>query len=473
MKKLIITIISVFTLLVSCEVNDSLNIDQKSPTTVPAGGLFANATRNYFDLINDVNVNRNVRFLYAQYWAQTTYPDESQYNQVTRNIGGNIWNAMYRDVLQDLKGAKETIVAEGGDTNQEAIIAVMEVFAYGTLVETFGDVPYSESLDPLNPSPSYDDDEAIYLDLLNKLDAAITAMDASGSGFEAAQDPVYGGDVGLWKKAANTLKLRMAMRIADSNAGVSKQMAESAASSSAGLITDNADNFGIKYLAAAPNTNPLWVNLVQSGRDDFVGANTMIDYMNPVNDPRLPFYFTTIDGIYDGGTYGSANAASGFSSIGDLLKDPALQGNIMTAAEVHFLLAEAAARTYSVGGTAEDYYEGGIVTSILEYGGSQADADTYVAQGAVAYATAAGDWKQKIATQKWIAMYNTGMEGWTTYRIFDQPALNAVEGMSISDIPTRFTYPVSEQTLNGASWTAGSSAIGGDNQTTKLFFDKF
>ena len=172
MKKLIITIISVFTLLVSCEVNDSLNIDQKSPTTVPAGGLFANATRNYFDLINDVNVNRNVRFLYAQYWAQTTYPDESQYNQVTRNIGGNIWNAMYRDVLQDLKGAKETIVAEGGDTNQEAIIAVMEVFAYSTLVETFGDVPYSESLDPLNPTSEYPRSSHMTIRIFGRVESA-------------------------------------------------------------------------------------------------------------------------------------------------------------------------------------------------------------------------------------------------------------------------------------------------------------
>ncbi|MCB0475773.1 MAG: SusD/RagB family nutrient-binding outer membrane lipoprotein [Flavobacteriaceae bacterium] len=472
MKKLFITIISVITLLASCDVSDSLNIDQKSPTTVPASGLFANATRNLFDQMNDCNVNTNVLRLYSQYWAQTTYPDESQYNQVTRNISGNIWNTMYRDVLQDLKGAKETLAASNEDdiSNKIAIINVVEAYAYATLVETFGDVPYTEALDPLNPSPKYDDAKTVYLDVMSKLSAAISTMDANGGGFDSNQDPVYGGDVSLWKEAASSLLLRMAMRIADSNPTESKQYAEAAA---AGAIMDNSDNFGIHYLDASPNTNPLWVNLVQSGRIDFVGADTFIDELNALNDPRRPYWFETVGGVYKGGIYGDANAASSFSGFSSLITNPSLIGNIITASEVHFLLAEAVARGYSVGGTVEDHYNAGITASILEWGGTQAEATAYLAQPAVAYATAAGDWKQKIGTQKWIAMFNNGMEGWTTWRIFDQPAFNAPPGMSLSDIPTRFIYPISEATLNGPSYDAAASAIGGDTKTTKLFFDKF
>jgi len=471
MKKIFITILSVFTILASCDVSDSLNVDQKNPSNVPASGLFANGLRNLFDQMNSANSNNNVLRLYSQYWAQTTYPEESQYNQVTRNIGGNNWNAMYRDVLQDLKGAKELLATSNEDDieNKVAIISIIEVYAYTVLVDYFGDVPYTQALDPLNPSPAYDDAETIYLDLFTKLNAAITALDETGSGFASGQDPVYGGDVSLWKKAANSLKLRMAMRLADSNPAVSKQMAEAAA---AGSILDNADNFGIAYLGAAPNTNPLWVTLVQSGRDDFVAANTFVDALNPLNDPRLPSFFTTINGIYDGGIYGDANAASGFSSISDLMKDPSLPGNIMTAAEVHFLLAEATERGYAVGGNAEGHYNAGVTSSITEWGGTQAEATAYLAQGSVAYGTAAGDWKQKVGTQKWIAMFNNGMEGWTTYRLLDQPTLNAPPGMSVSDIPTRFLYPVSEATLNGDSYNAAATAIGGDTKTTKLFFDK-
>lgn len=471
MKKIFIIIISVFTVLASCEVSESLNIDQKSPTTVPASGLFANGLRNLFDQMNSCNVNNNVLRLYSQYWAQTTYPDESQYNQVTRNIGGNNWNAMYRDVLQDLKGAKETLAASNEDDldNKLAIIAITEVYAYSVLVDYFGDVPYTQALDPLNPSPAYDDAETIYLDLFTKLDAAIAALDESGSGFAASQDPVYGGDVSKWKKAANSLKLRMAMRLADSNPSVSKQMAEAAAD---GVITDNADNFGIQYLGAAPNTNPLWVSLVQSGRNDFLAADTFIDVLNDLDDPRRPLYFEEVAaGGYVGGIYGSANSPTAGSLIGDQLKEPSLIGNMITASEVHFLLAEAFERGYNVWGSAEAHYDFGVTWSILEWGGSQADADTYLAQATVAYGTAAGDWKQKIGTQKWIAMFNNGMEGWTSWRLLDQPTLTPPDGMSMSDIPVRFLYPVSEATLNGGSYDAAASAIGGDLKSTKLFFD--
>jgi len=468
MKKLI-TLFLVTALFVGCEVDESLNINTKSPSTVPADGLFSNAARNMFDLMNDCNVNNNVLRLYAQYWAQATYPEESQYNQVTRNNGGTIWNTLYRDVLQDLKGAKETLILEESDdlNNKLGIIEFIEVYAYSILVDTFGDVPYTTALDPTNPSPTYDDAAAIYQDLFTKLDAAISKM-GGGSGFVSSQDPIYGSDMVKWKKAAYSLKLRMAMRLADSNSSLSKSMAESAVS---GAITSNSDNFGIHYLSSDPNTNPLWVNLVQSGRNDFLAANTMVDIMNPLNDPRRSVYFGLKDGEYLGALYGSANAYSSFSVIGDVFREPDLIGSIITAAEVHFLMAEAAARGYSVGGTAESHYNMGITASIMEWGGSQEDVDTYLAQADVAYSTAQGDWKQKIGTQKWISLFNNGMEGWTTWRLLDQPILNVPAGMSYSDIPTRFLYPVSEATLNGPSYDAAASAIGGDLKTTKLFWD--
>jgi hypothetical protein len=471
MKKYFIIPLCFLLTISSCNVDESLNIDTKQPTTVPGSGLFTNATRNMFDLMNSTSVNDNVFRLYSQYFAQTTYPDESQYNQVTRNIGGSIWNTLYRDVLQDLKGAKEQIIlAEEDDLqNKLAIIDFVEVYAYSILVDTFGDVPYTESLDPLNPNPKYDDSATIYEDLLVRVSDAISKMN-SGSGFVASQDPIYQGDISKWKKAATSLKLRLAMRIADSNPTLSKTSAEEAASGS--LILSNDDNFGIKYLSSSPNTNPLWVSLVQSGRNDFVAANTFVDVLNPLNDPRLSSFFEMQGGVYVGGLYGSANSASSASAISDIMKEPDLPGNIITAAEVNFLLAEAAARSYTVTNSVEDYYNDGVTTSIEEWRGTAADATTYLAQATVAYTTAAGDWKEKIATQKWIAMYNNGFEGWTTWRIFDKPTLNAPDGMTTSDIPTRFLYPASEATLSGAAYQSAASAMGGDLKTGKIFWDK-
>jgi len=450
-------------------VDESLNIDQKNPSEVPAGGLFTNALKNLGDQMNSCSVNENVFRLYAQYWAQTTYPDESQYNQVTRNIGGNIWSTMYRDVLKDLKGAKELVSnGEAPSQAQLAIIKFMEVYAYSVLVDTFGDVPFTEALDPLNPSPVYDDAATIYSALASHLDEAIADL-SSGAGFDASQDIAYGGNVAQWRQAAVSLKLRMAMRLADSNPSASQAMAESAFS--AGPIVANADNFGINYLASAPNTNPLWVSLVQSGRKDFVAANTLVDAMNPNNDPRLPTFFQMYDGAYVGGTYGNANGASSNSDLSELIKMPDFKGDLITAAEVHFLLSEAAARGYSVGGTAEAYYNSAIGVSMDEWGVSTSDAASYLALPEVAYATADGDWMQKIGSQKWVAMFNNGNEGWTTWRLFDL-GLNGpeVDGVTL-DIPTRFLYPVSEATLNGSQYDSAASAIGGDSKTTKIFWD--
>jgi hypothetical protein len=477
MKKHIISAACLFLAFTSCEVNENLNIDTKNPTTVPASGLFTNGTRNMFDLMNSTSVNNNVFRLYAQYFAQTTYPDESQYNQVTRNIGGSIWNTMYRDVLQDLKGARELAAKEAtGDPVAEQNLAAkiaqvnfIEIYAFSVLVDTFGNVPYTEALDTNNPSPKYDDAATIYSDLLVKLDDVISKIN-TGDGFDSTQDPIYQGDMAKWKKAAVSLKLRLAMRIADSDPALSKQKAEEAIT--AGPILTNEDNFGIKYLSSAPNTNPLWVSLVQSGRIDFIASNTLVDEMNPLNDPRLGSFFKMQGGTYVGGIYGSANSPTGGSAISELMKKPDLQGNILTASEVNFLLAEAAARTYNTPNTVEDYYNTGITQSILEWEGTSSDATTYLAQPEVSYTTASGDWKKKIGTQKWFAMFNNGFEGWTSWRVFDVPTLNAPTGMTVADIPTRFTYPVIEAQLNNTNNADAGAAIGGNFKTTKLFWDK-
>jgi len=462
MKKYIL-LLSIIFAVTSCEVDETLNIDKKNPTVVPASGLFSNAAINMFDLLNGWHANR----LYAQYWAQTTYPETSQYTQ--SGLRNNIWSAVYQNVLQDLKGAREIITEEGGADSaaQLGIINFMEVFAFSVLVDTYGNVPYSEALDTDNASPVYDDASTIYADLLTRIDAAISSM-GSGRGFSAGQDPIYGGDMSQWKKAANALKLRLAMRLADVNTSVAGQKAAEAA---AGAIADNADNFGLNYLPDAPNTNPVWVDLVQSGRIDYVGANTFIDVLNDLNDPRRPAFFETRDGVYSGGIYGTANAASSFSAISNLMKKPDLKGNIISAAEVHFLLAEAAARGFNVPGTEADHYHAGIAASIEEWGGSATDVADYLAQESVAYETATGDWKTKIATQKWIAMYNIPYEGWTTWRLLDKPILNVVEGLTYGDIPTRILYPTDEAQLNGTSLNAAISAIGGDLKTVKIFWD--
>jgi hypothetical protein len=204
-----------------------------------------------------------------------------------------------------------------------------------------------------------------------------------------------------------------------------------------------------------------------------VGASPFIDVLNDLNDPRRSSYFKEADGGgYKGGVYGDLNDYDEFSAPGEQLEDPALPGVLLSYSEVEFLLAEARERGFNVGGTATSHYNAAVTASIVEAGGSAAEAATYLAQPTVAYSTAAGTYKQKIGVQKWIALYNQPVIAWTEWRRLDSPNLQKPAN-ALSDIPKRFPYPNTELNLNGANATAAGTAIGGDVVTTKIFWDKF
>jgi hypothetical protein len=145
----------------------------------------------------------------------------------------------------------------------------------------------------------------------------------------------------------------------------------------------------------------------------------------------------------------------------------------MDYTEAEFLLAEAVERGFSVGGTAEGHYNNAVRSSILFWGGTGAEADAYLAQPSVAYATAFTDWKQKIGTQAWLAYWLRGQTLWNSYRRLDYPRLFAPPAylQEINKVPVRLFYPVSEQTLNAENYEAASAKIGGDSPLTRLFFD--
>jgi hypothetical protein len=288
-------------------------------------------------------------------------------------------------------------------------------YSYQNLVDIFGNVPYTEALDIENIAPVYDDAATIYQDLISRVDAALADLDETQGSFGTA-DLIYGGDVASWIKFGNSLKVKLGITISDSHPELSRSTVESAVA--AGVFTSNEDNAELQYLGAI-HVNPLYEDLVQSGRDDFVPANTIVDLMNSLNDPRRPLYFTTIGGEYKGGIYGESNPFSQYSHIADPIQAPDFPGILLTYDEIQFYLAEAAERGYNVGGTAEVFYNQAVTASIVWWGGTPADAASYLATPAVAYASAPGTWQQKIGTQSYIAFYTRGLrdilsgEGWT------------------------------------------------------------
>lgn len=477
MRNLIIAFVSLAMVTSCVDSLDDYNIDQKRPSSAPAETFFTAATKQLSDLITTPNVNTNNFRLYVQHWATTTYLQEPRYDLTSRIIPQNIWQTLYKDVIADLRESKrlveeDPLIAAGDKATMFAQLEIIEVYAWATLVTTFGDVPYSEAMDFQNPVPVYDDAATIYSDILGRLNNAINSIADGSTGFEAA-DVLYDGDIGQWKKFGNSLKLKLAMLLADVDNGKAKQLAEEAAGN---VFTGNADNARFPYLASPPNNNPLSANLnpTFSTRQDYVIAGAIIDKLNTLNDPRRSSFFTTVDGEYKGGNYGFANAYADYSHVSNMIIAPDFESLLLDYSEVEFLLAEAVERGFAVGGTAEEHYNKAVEASITYWGGTAGEAATYLGQDEVKYSTAAGTYKEKIGVQKWIALYNRGIDAWTEWRKFDYPVLAPPSGGSVPVglvIPTRIIYPINEQTLNGVNREAAAASIGGDAASTKLFWD--
>jgi hypothetical protein len=467
-------------ILASCDITDvsELNNNEKEPEDVPAEPLFTNAQFTLGSFIHNTNVNINIFKLISQQWTTTTYTAEPRYEVDTRTIPSNVWTILYRDVLNDLQTARVKIqenelLTEGERQNKLASVEVLRTLTYYQLLTIFGSIPYTEALNPEITQPVYDDAETIYLALMDSLNTAISSFDPASPGFGTA-DIYYGGSdapIENWISFANSLKMRLAITIADVNPQVAGQAIVEAAPNA---ISSNAQNAMIPFTSAPPTTNPVWESLVQSDRDDYIPAAPFVDRMNALNDPRRPIIYTQLQGQYVGGIYGEVNDYPQFSHFSELIEQPDRPGMIMGYSEVEFILAEAAARGFIPGGAAEAalHYNAAIRADMEFWGVPDAEITAYLAQPGVAYATAGGTFQERIGVQKWFALHLQGLQAWTEYRRLDYPVLAAPPAAAIDIVPTRYTYPIDEQNFNVNNYQQAVQMLGGpDELTTLLFWD--
>lgn len=477
-NKVILSIIFLLGILSSCtDKFTEYNTDTKHPQEVTASVLVTNAQIDLADQISSTNVNDNIWKLMAQYWTERSYTDESNYNIVNRRIADGTWQTYYA-ILKDLKDAKSIINAEkleapdlagkqANQANRLAIIDMLDVFIYQRLVDIFGNIPYKEALDPNNYTPAYDDAQTIYKDLIKRATEDVAALDDSQGSFGTA-DLIYNGDVTLWKEFGSSLMVKLGIGVADGPlSDLGKSTVEAAYS---GVFTSLSDGAYFPYQKSLPYVNPLYIDLVASGRHDFIIPNTIWDVMDSLSDPRINKYFEDTDGIIT--AYGEkAGSYSSKVHYNSSISAPDFHGFLLTYDEVQFYLAEAAARGWNVGSTtAEEHFNEGVTSSIEEWGGTDTEASDFLTAHPYSSYT---NWKDAIGTQAWVAMYTRGFIGYTFFRRLDYPAFNMPPNppTGVDVIPTRFTYPINEQTLNAANYKAASDAIGGDLLTTKLFWD--
>lgn len=470
MKKYIVAI-TALVMLWSCQTDEKYedyNRDPKNPTQVASDFLFTAATVSLMDEMASPNVNDGLFRFLGQYLTTTTYLDEPNYDFTSRQNPDQVWSELYRDVLLDVKDAKNIVMdnaelSQGEKDARLGQLEVIEVYAWSVLVDSFGDIPYSQALQAEEyPLPAYDDDMEIYQDLISRLND-VSGMLSAGQGYSTA-DVIYGGDMDLWVKFSNSLKLRLGMRISDVNSSLSQSTVESAVSG--GVFESMDESAIVDYQSNDPNTNPLWVDLVQSGRSDFLASATIVDYMNELNDPRRMAYFdSNIDG-YVGGVYGGSNNYSAYTHIGQEFLDPTHPGILLDYSEVEFNLSRAKEIGYNISGSAESHYNNAVTSSIKYWGGTDSQAADYLAQPSVAY----DGTTEQLAKQFWIAMYDNPFEGWSVWRKYDAPEL-AIPQEYGTPVPLRYTYPVDETNLNVDNYIDAAGAIGGDNTQTPVFWD--
>lgn len=476
MKNIIIILLVLFS-SASCKKSlESLNVNVKNATEAGAGTFFTSAQVNLVNRLNNVGLSQPPFVFFAQYLTEVTYVELSNYFVGNTNGSDLLWRDIYQRVIKNLDESRKVLentevigsTDEIKKQNQLLIIEIMRAYTYGILVDIYGNVPFSEAMDIDNVLPKYDDGKEIYFTLIDILSNAIENLNPTIGSF-GNNDVIYSGNVDKWKKFGNSLKLKLGMRIIDEEFDVGKK---AVVESAKGVFQSNGDNAVIKYQSTTPNTHPFWVHLVQNNLRYYVGTNTIVDIMNSLNDPRREAYFSKVGSEFIGGEPGRVQSFDLSSHLSDKFYDPTLEAILTDYASVEFLIAEGIERNILNDlGTAEEHYNSAIKASFDYYGVN--GFDNYIIQNTISYNTASGSWQEKIGTQKWIALFNQGFEGWTEYRRLDFPKLEAPANAFVTTVPVRLIYPVSEQSLNSENYERASSEIGGDLLTTRIFWDKF
>ena len=428
--------------------------------------------------------------VWGGYWTQSgNYVPSPQLQQFqfTNTSYNGAWNDLYANAV-NYNTLQTQATADATLANYQAIAIIMKAFDFQQLVDNFNDVPYTQAFNSSILFPAYDKGAAIYADLFKQLDNAISIINKSGSAASPGSgDIIFGGDMTKWKKFANTLKLRLAIR--QSNiAAPSSFTAELTSTATEGYLDETVQataNPG--YANLAGKQNPFYGNYGFDASGNATGNNAYyrasdfsVKLLNSYSDPRVSrLYAATPSGAIRGNIFGDtknsqSNATT--SAIGPGLLQSATQNSVIfSGAQSLFLQSEAVRSGYlpasAFGATdAKSLYQRGISASFVALGLTAAQATTYFT------ATASGNYdnnpQQATIIQKWISLngYNN-LEAYNEYRRTGYPALPAsADPASISaTLPTRVYYPLSEQSTNGTNLAAEGTI---NPFTSKIFWAK-
>lgn len=507
MKKnfIIIYIIALLITIISCTKNfEEINSNKNDPTSVTPDLLLTRVIKTMMDA--QVNEAWGIGNIVAQHHSKIQFVNEDRYLWNERN---GIWNAVYGS-NRDLQNIF-TIINMDESSPYYGVGLVLKSWMFALATDAYGDVPYSEAgkgkTDELF-QPVFDKQEDIYTGILADLKKANELLATSGTNING--DILFNlqGSASIlkWRKLANSLRIRYLMRISNKK-DVSAELQAIVSNPVANpIFEDNNDNAAMKYPAAPPNQWPLYGNRVGSF-DEFRVSKTLTDRLKMLNDPRIKVFgrptqksvqagtpdisgvpngLSDVDALaYNGGVQGVSRIGYTFAclvcnDVGQAPPDPAApRALLMTYAELQFLLAEARQKQLITTGTAEDYYIKGI-TANFEFWNEVVPATynldikmpaNYITQAAVALSGGDAEKLEKIALQKWVALYFNGLEAWFDWRRTGMPAIiPGPANLNDGKVPLRFIYPLNTQSLNASNRSAAVQRQGGtDDINTKMW----
>ena len=474
------------------------------------GGYFRQLQMNIY-LYDGMQTQQN---LTADAFAQYLVPPTP--------FGGNINNVTYfyrwySDQWSVSYGKTMTVIWNYKNKNVDtkyphfyAWATLLKIFTMQHTTDYYGPIIYS-NYGSRASEINYDSQKEVYYSFFSELDSVVdtltTYADNNNTAFTNF-DLAYGGEISKWVKVANSLRLRLAIRISKVDPVKAKTEAEKAIVQKYGVIESNADNMFIHSSSGHA------LGLISWDWHDTRMSATMESVLKGYNDPRLAVDFAPCEdataygdykGIRQGIDISSKSTYEYYSPVGTMYKTTKYL-QIMTAAEVDLIRAEGVLRGWNMGGkTAREFYEAGIKDSFDQY--TLSGYNTYINDAVSTFAdyvdthnpannfSASSDitikWDEnltneekleKIITQKWIALYPDGMEAWAEFRRTGYPKLIPVvvnySGGEIitSEFVRRVKYPNSEYENNNAAVTKAAetlhgTTVSGDKGGSRVWWD--
>ncbi|ACU05556.1 MULTISPECIES: SusD/RagB family nutrient-binding outer membrane lipoprotein [Pedobacter] len=518
----LLCILSFAIVLISCKKElEKANINTNNPENVDPEYLLNTSVLNTMNLFGG-QMRREALSHYSNYVSvgggqlQRYYTFASAVN--------SYWSSAYISCLQPVHQIQVNYADDPGYQNRVAIAKIFEAYIYSNIVAVWGSVPKTKALNG-DAYVAYDKEEDIYIALLNDLKDASAAIDLQGDTYKGNADAVFGGDLLKWKKFANALRLRLAIQISNVSESRAKEVIAELLSNESNTIvaaTETARAFW-------GTTSGIWsylyeYNVLQAGANASslnVISESLVQYMLPYQDPRLPVYAKpAAQGPYSGRYWGQpkstqlplgVNIPGGnphsplgqldYSQIGSYFTKPDAEYVFLSYEETCFLKAEAKLKGWGGIKTAEQYYNEGVTASMTKYGiplqaitnylnqpgiklnsvvdttGRKAEFADYL--GLTTSAITRIDPYKQIVMQNWLAGFYNAMDAWTLIRrsqvLEFPPHFNPDGGeggtVGYAYIPQRLNYPGIEYQVNTAEINRAIPWLGAaDALKTKLWF---